>query len=67
MYRNHLALPSEAESHFRAVCRALVSEALELSSFMEKVRVPTNCLFFIFGAVILLTQRSVPKMARILA
>ena len=35
--RHHLALPSEADSHFRAVCRALVSEALELSSFMEKV------------------------------
>jgi len=35
--RHHLALPSEADTHFRAVCRALVSEALELSSFMEKV------------------------------
>jgi len=35
--RHHLALPSEADAHFRAVCRALVSEALELSSFMEKV------------------------------
>ena len=36
-FRHHLALPSEADTHFRAVCRALVSEALELSSFMEKV------------------------------
>merc|ERR1719419_1206221 len=35
--RHHLALPSEADSHFRAVCRALVSEAVELTSFMEKV------------------------------
>jgi len=35
--RNHLAVASEAEAHFKAVCRALVSEALELSSFMEKV------------------------------
>ncbi|XP_023323232.1 protein spire homolog 1 isoform X2 [Eurytemora carolleeae] len=35
--RNHLALPTESESHFKAVCRALVSEALELSFFMEKV------------------------------
>eukprot|EP00090_Calanus_glacialis_P001559 TRINITY_DN11131_c0_g1_i2.p1 TRINITY_DN11131_c0_g1~~TRINITY_DN11131_c0_g1_i2.p1 ORF type:complete len:764 (-),score=139.71 TRINITY_DN11131_c0_g1_i2:1070-3361(-) len=35
--RHHLALPTEADAHFRAVCRALVSEALELSSFMEKV------------------------------
>ena len=32
-----MALPSEADSHFRAVCRALVSEAVELTSFMEKV------------------------------
>jgi len=35
--RHHLALPSEADSHFRAVCRALVTEAVELTSFMEKV------------------------------
>ena len=37
IFRHHLALPTEADAHFRAVCRALVSEALELSSFMEKV------------------------------
>ena len=68
-FRHHLALPTEAETHYRAVCRALVSndnedyndddeeadennddddddddidykqvsEALELSSFMEKI------------------------------
>ena len=35
--RHHLALPSEADTHYRAVCRALVTEAVELSSFMEKV------------------------------
>ncbi len=28
---------AESGSHFRNVCRAMVSEALELSSFMEKV------------------------------
>ncbi|CAG2058424.1 unnamed protein product [Timema podura] len=35
----HLAAPSaqEADSHYRAVCRALVAEALELSSFLDKV------------------------------
>ena len=37
IFRHHLALPSEADSHFRAVCRALVTEAVELTSFMEKV------------------------------
>lgn len=26
-----------ADSHYKAVCRALVAEALELSSFLEKV------------------------------
>ena len=36
---NHLGAPSphEADTHYRAVCRALVAEALELSSFLEKV------------------------------
>ena len=34
----HLALGSEAESHYKAVCRALVSESLELTSFMEKIK-----------------------------
>ena len=40
--RHHLALPSEADLHFRAVCRALVTEAVELSSFMEKVSTTSN-------------------------
>ena len=34
---NHLSSGRESESHFRAVCRALVSEAVELSTFLEKV------------------------------
>jgi hypothetical protein len=34
---HHLSVGSEAKTHFRAVCRALVSEALELSVFLEKV------------------------------
>ena len=33
---NHLSDGSEAATHYRNVCRALVSEALELSSFLEK-------------------------------
>ena len=32
------AVRSEAASHFRAVCRALVSESIELSTFLEKTR-----------------------------
>ena len=35
--RLHLATKAEAESHYRAVCRALVAEALEISTFMEKM------------------------------
>eukprot|EP00095_Tigriopus_kingsejongensis_P011473 maker-scaffold626_size122949-snap-gene-0.27 protein:Tk11473 transcript:maker-scaffold626_size122949-snap-gene-0.27-mRNA-1 annotation:"spire " len=34
---NHLSSPNEAEKHFRNVCGALVSESLELSTFMSKV------------------------------
>ena len=34
---SRLAVGREAESHFKAVCRALVSEALELSTFIQKV------------------------------
>jgi hypothetical protein len=33
---NHLSVGSEAEAHYRNVCRALVSEAMELSSFLVK-------------------------------
>ncbi len=34
---SQLSVPNEALTHYRAVCRAMVSEALELSTFMEKV------------------------------
>ena len=34
--QSHLSVESEAEAHFRNVCRALVSEALELSFFLKK-------------------------------
>ncbi len=33
---NHLSVRSEAPQHFRAVCRALVQEALELSHFLQR-------------------------------
>ena len=33
---SHLADSSEAESHYRKVCRALVAEAMTFDSFMEK-------------------------------
>ena len=35
---HHLSVNSEADAHFRAVCRALVSEVIELSTFLEKAR-----------------------------
>jgi spire-like protein len=36
----HLSVSSEAELHYRNVCRALISEALEFSSFLERTQVP---------------------------
>ena len=39
---NHLSDGSEAAAHYRNVCRALVSEALELSSFLEKAWLKKN-------------------------
>lgn len=39
MCSKHIGAGSQqqADAHYRAVCRALVAEALELSSFLEKV------------------------------
>ena len=37
--QSHLSVESEAEAHYRNVCRALVSEALELSFFLKKTLV----------------------------
>ena len=34
--KSHLSVESEAEAHYRNVCRALVSETLEMSYFLEK-------------------------------
>ena len=33
----HLPAPGDAASHYKAVCRALVTEALELISFLDKI------------------------------
>uniref|UniRef100_A0A0K2URD6 KIND domain-containing protein n=1 Tax=Lepeophtheirus salmonis TaxID=72036 RepID=A0A0K2URD6_LEPSM len=35
---NHLSVSKEADLHFKNVCRALVTEALELSFFIERVQ-----------------------------
>lgn len=35
---NHLSVGSEAEAHFKNVCRALVSESLGLASFLERTQ-----------------------------
>ena len=37
---HHLAVSAEAEVHYRNVCRALILEALEFSSFLERTQVP---------------------------
>ena len=35
---HHLSVGSEAEEHYRKVCRALVSESVELALFLEKAQ-----------------------------
>lgn len=37
-----LPIPAEADAHYKAVCRALVAEALELSKFLEKIAEGTH-------------------------
>ncbi|XP_077502346.1 spire type actin nucleation factor isoform X2 [Amblyomma americanum] len=37
MCASHLQNPSQADMHYKAVCRALVAEALELSTFLQKI------------------------------
>ncbi|XP_037085098.1 protein spire homolog 1-like isoform X2 [Pollicipes pollicipes] len=39
---NHLERPTSSEQHFRAVCRALVAETLELTTFLKVVRQGTG-------------------------
>uniref|UniRef100_A0A1W7R9I6 Protein spire homolog 1 n=1 Tax=Hadrurus spadix TaxID=141984 RepID=A0A1W7R9I6_9SCOR len=39
---NHLACPDQGDVHYKAVCRALVAEVLELSSFLEKISTGTK-------------------------
>ncbi|RWS12147.1 hypothetical protein B4U79_07547 [Dinothrombium tinctorium] len=34
---SHLSCPEQADNHYKAVCRALVAETLELSTFLEKI------------------------------
>jgi spire-like protein len=37
---SHLSVSGEAESHYRNVCRALVSEAMAFTSFMKRTKEP---------------------------
>ncbi|GIX80223.1 protein spire homolog 1 [Caerostris darwini] len=34
---NHLSCPEQADCHYKAVCRALVTEILELTTFLENI------------------------------
>ncbi|XP_022254835.1 protein spire homolog 1-like [Limulus polyphemus] len=47
MCASHLPCPAQADTHYKAVCRALVAEALELSSFLEKVSKGTKAMLWI--------------------
>ncbi|XP_064466601.1 protein spire homolog 1-like [Ornithodoros turicata] len=44
MCASHLQCPSQADAHYKAVCRALVAEALELSTFLQTVTKTTKNL-----------------------
>ena len=35
---SHLGTPTDARLHYKAVCRALVSEAVELVEFLKKIK-----------------------------
>lgn len=35
---SHLPSPSDAPSHYQAVCRALYAESRELHTFLEKIK-----------------------------
>ncbi|KAL3243906.1 hypothetical protein MRX96_019495 [Rhipicephalus microplus] len=37
MCASHLQNPAQADLHYKAVCRALVAEAVELSTFLQKI------------------------------
>ncbi|XP_049525853.1 protein spire homolog 1 isoform X1 [Dermacentor silvarum] len=37
MCASHLQTPTQADLHYKAVCRALVAEAVELSTFLQKI------------------------------
>ncbi|XP_065281297.1 protein spire homolog 1 isoform X7 [Dermacentor albipictus] len=37
MCASHLQNPTQADLHYKAVCRALVAEAVELSTFLQKI------------------------------
>ncbi|XP_035230868.1 protein spire homolog 1-like [Stegodyphus dumicola] len=43
---NNLASPEQADPHYKAVCRALVAEVLELTTFLENIYNRTQILQF---------------------
>lgn len=63
----HLGPPSaaQADAHYRAVCRALVAEALELASFLERVSQGTGDLQARAEACADLTQLQFADWARL--
>lgn len=50
MCAKHLSNSQDAEHHYRAVCRALLAEALELVTFLDKVSAGQKvCFTYIFS------------------
>ncbi|KAH9362165.1 hypothetical protein HPB48_002143 [Haemaphysalis longicornis] len=46
MCASHLQNPAQADMHYKAVCRALVAEALELSTFLQKISSGTKAMLW---------------------
>ena len=42
MAASHLGTPTDARLHYKAVCRALISEAIELVEFLKKIKSSTQ-------------------------
>ena len=45
MAASHLGTPTDARLHYKAVCRALVSEAVELVEFLKKIKSSSEKVF----------------------
>lgn len=46
---SRLSSRESADNHYRAVCRALLAETLELSTFLDQIAKGTKVMFSLFN------------------